>query len=66
LFEPGPPPESGLGAEGDRISPLRFWTLSRYPNFVIVYRPDLDPFRVVAVLNGKRDLRSVLDESGEF
>jgi hypothetical protein len=30
--------------------PLRFWTLTRYPNAAIVYRPDSASFEVVAVL----------------
>ena len=39
---------------------LRFWTLTRYPNYTIVYRPDTSPLQVVAVLHGKRNLRRVL------
>jgi plasmid stabilization system protein ParE len=39
---------------------LRFWTLSRYPNYTVVYRPDTAPLQVVAVLHGKRNLRRVL------
>ena len=42
--------------------PLRFWTISRYPNFLVVYRPDKKPLRVVAVLHGRRDIRSLLTE----
>jgi plasmid stabilization system protein ParE len=59
-------PLQGTVRESITSRPLRFWTVSRYPNFVIVYRPDLSPLRVVAVLHGKRDLQSVLDEPGEF
>jgi plasmid stabilization system protein ParE len=40
--------------------PLRFWTLTRYPSFSIVYRPDTSPLQVVAVLHGKRNLRRIL------
>ena len=39
---------------------LRFWTLTRYPNYTIVYRPDTFPLQVVAVLHGKRNLRRIL------
>ncbi len=28
--------------------PLRFWTLTRYPNYAVVYRPDTAPLQVVA------------------
>jgi plasmid stabilization system protein ParE len=40
--------------------PLRFWTLSRYPNYVIVYRPEKPPLRIVAVMQGKRDIQHIL------
>src|SRR5689334_21372107 len=40
--------------------PVRFWTLTRYPNYTIVYRPETAPLQVVAVLHGRRNLRRVL------
>jgi plasmid stabilization system protein ParE len=40
--------------------PLRFWTLTRYPNYIVVYRPETSPLQVVAVLHGKRNLRRIL------
>jgi len=42
--------------------PLRFWTLPRYPNYTVVYRPDTVPLQVVAVLHGKRNVRRILKE----
>ena len=39
---------------------LRFWTLTRYPNYTIVYRPETAPVQVVAVLHGKRNIKRVL------
>jgi plasmid stabilization system protein ParE len=42
--------------------PLRFWTLTRYPNFTVVYRPETAPLRVVAVLHGKRNVRRILKQ----
>lgn len=39
---------------------IRFWTLTRYPNYTIVYRPDTAPVQVVAVLHGKRDISRIL------
>ncbi len=42
---------------------LRFWTLTRYPNYTVVYRPETDPLQVVAVLHGKRNIRRVLKRS---
>jgi plasmid stabilization system protein ParE len=37
--------------------PVRFWTVPKYSNYVIVYRPDTVPLQVVAVLHAKRDLK---------
>jgi plasmid stabilization system protein ParE len=37
--------------------PVRFWTISKFPNYVIVYRPETAPLQVIAVLHGKRDLK---------
>src|SRR6266478_6605924 len=39
---------------------LRFWTLTRYPNYTVMYRPDTAPLQVVAVLHGKRNMRRIL------
>ena len=41
--------------------PVRFWTVTKFPNYVIVYRPEPVPLQVVAVLHGKRDLKKVLE-----
>jgi plasmid stabilization system protein ParE len=41
--------------------PVRFWTVSKFPNFVIVYRPETSPLQVIAVLHGKRNLKEVLE-----
>jgi|SRR5450432_2710769 len=45
---------SGLTARN-----LRFWTLTRYPNDIMGYRPETVPLQVVAVLHGKRNLHRV-------
>ncbi len=42
--------------------PVRFWTLVRYPNYTIAYRPDTAPLQVVAILHGKRNARRILSE----
>jgi plasmid stabilization system protein ParE len=41
---------------------LRFWTLTRYPNYTVVYRPSTAPLQIVAVLHGKRNIRRVLKQ----
>ena len=43
--------------------PLRFWTLTRYPNYTVVYRPEMSPLQVVAVMHGKRNIRRILKRS---
>jgi plasmid stabilization system protein ParE len=42
--------------------PLRFWTLTRYPNYTVVYRTETSPLQVIAVLHGKRNARRVLKQ----
>jgi plasmid stabilization system protein ParE len=32
---------------------LRFWTLTRYPNYIVVYRPETAPFRLSPCCTGK-------------
>ena len=41
---------------------LCFWTLTRYPNYTVVYRQETSPVQVVAVLHGKRSLRRILKQ----
>lgn len=41
---------------------LRFWTLTRYPNYTVVYRPETDPLQVIAVLHGKRNIQRILKQ----
>ena len=40
--------------------PLRFWTVSAYPNYIIVYRPETKPLEIIRVLHGRRDLKRIL------
>ena len=40
--------------------PLHFWTLTRYPNYTLVYRPETAPLQVVAILHGKRNVPRLL------
>jgi plasmid stabilization system protein ParE len=52
-----------MGTKRQDITPLpvRFWTVSKFPNYVIVYRPETFPLQVIAVLHGKRDLKEILE-----
>ena len=38
--------------------PYRFWPVSSY---LIIYRPDTTPLRIIRVLHGARDVRSLLE-----
>jgi plasmid stabilization system protein ParE len=54
-----------LGSKRNEITslPVRFWTVTRFPNFIVVYRPETKPLQIVAVLHGKQNIRAVLDEA---
>ena len=41
---------------------LRFWTLTRYPNYAVVYRPETVPLEIVAVMHGKRNIQRILKQ----
>ncbi len=43
--------------------PVRFWTVPRYPNYIVVYKPDSRPLEIVRVLHGMRDIRRILGRS---
>ncbi len=42
--------------------PVLFWTLAKYPNYIVVYRPQTTPLQVIAVLHGKQDLKEALKD----
>jgi plasmid stabilization system protein ParE len=42
--------------------PVRFWKLTSYPNYTIVYRPETVPLQIVAVLHGKRNIQRISTE----
>lgn len=43
--------------------PLRFWTLQRYPNYIIVYDPESDPLQIIRILHARRDVKRILDKA---
>src|SRR5580658_2201835 len=55
-----------LGSRRAEITPLpvRFWAVTRFPSYIVDYRPDTKPLQVVTVLHGKRDIKAVLGEPG--
>ena len=42
--------------------PVRFWTIPKYPNYIVVYRPESKPLQVIAILHGKQDLKEILKD----
>jgi len=55
-----------LGSKRAEITalPVRFWAVTRFPNYIVAYRPDTMPLQVVTVLHGKRDIKAVLGGPG--
>ncbi len=53
-----------IGHKRPDISPLPvlFWTVPRYPNYIIVYRPQSKPLQVIAILHGRQDLNAALKD----
>jgi hypothetical protein len=54
------PADRNLGLDITRL-PVRFWTVAKFSNYGIVYRPETTPLQVIAVLHGMRDLKVVLE-----
>jgi plasmid stabilization system protein ParE len=57
-----------LGAKRIEISalPVRFWTVSRFPNFMAVYRPETKPLQIVSLLHGTRIIKTVIGDKDHF
>ena len=43
--------------------PLRFWTLPRYTNYIIIYDPGTDPLQIIRILHAKRDVKRILEKA---
>jgi plasmid stabilization system protein ParE len=56
-------PRMGTKRQDVTSLPVRFWTVTKFPNYVIVSRPDASPLQVVAILHGRRDLKDILEKS---
>jgi antitoxin ParD1/3/4 len=57
-----------LGSKRAEITHLsvRFWAVTRFPNYIVVYRPDTTPLQIVTVIHGKRDIKAFLGEPGKL
>lgn len=40
--------------------PVRFWTVSPFKKYVVIYDPDTHPLRILRILHGARNLRAQL------
>jgi plasmid stabilization system protein ParE len=43
--------------------PVRFSVVTRYSNYIVVYRPDIKPIQIIAIVHGKRDIKRALEKS---
>lgn len=50
-------PEAGHIRQDLTDLPVCFWTVPRFPNYVIVYDPASDPLRIIRILHGALDIR---------
>lgn len=41
---------------------LRFWTVSPFKNYVVVYDPDTQPLRILRILHGARNIPALLQD----
>ena len=55
-------PLSGQVRKEFTSRPVRFWIVPRFPNYLIVYRPDARPLEIIRVLHGMRDVRQILHQ----
>ena len=40
--------------------PVRFWLLPPYPNYFIVYDPEVEPIQIIRILHHARNIPSIL------
>jgi toxin ParE1/3/4 len=48
-----------------RHTRLRFWVISRFHNYLIYYEPGQDAVSIERVLDGRRDVRRIIEEGVE-
>lgn len=62
----GKNPELGpLPGWKTRHTRLRFWVISRFHNYLIYYEPGKDTVSIERVLDGRRDVRRMIEEGVE-
>jgi plasmid stabilization system protein ParE len=53
-------PLSGQVRKQFTARPVRFWTVQQFQNYLIVYRPETRPLKIIRILHGRRDVRRIL------
>ncbi|MGH9645862.1 MAG: type II toxin-antitoxin system RelE/ParE family toxin [Bryobacteraceae bacterium] len=56
-------PLSGQVRKSFTNRPVRFWTVQRFPNYVLVYRPDTQPLEVIRILHAKQNVQRILGQN---
>ena len=53
-----------IGSKREEITsqPVRFWVVTRYPNYTVIYRPDTKPLEVISIVHAKRNIRRLVTE----
>lgn len=51
-----------IGSKRQEITsqPVRFWVVTRYPNYTVIYRPGTKPLEVISVLHAKRNIKKAI------
>jgi antitoxin ParD1/3/4 len=55
-------PQAGHVRHDVTARPVRFWTVPRFSNYVIVYDPASHPLRIIRILHGALDIPRHLEE----
>jgi plasmid stabilization system protein ParE len=54
-------PLMGMKRQDVTLLPVRFWTVTKFTNYMVVYRDEMVPLQVIAILHGRRDLKEALE-----
>ena len=54
-------PQAGHKRQDLTTRPVRFWTIPRYRNYIVVYDPAASPLSILIILHAARDAGSILE-----
>jgi plasmid stabilization system protein ParE len=55
-------PQLGNTRPGITPLPVKFWTVPKFPNYVVVYSKQNKMLQVIAILHGKRETGKILSQ----